>query len=276
VHPFYVVCNPATREWLALPQPSEAPGQYGAPMRENKWTRSAALGFDPAISSNFHVFQLLETEFGITDYKVEAVEIYSSETGRWIFSECGWGADECHLFDGSMTYLNSVLHFTVQGGAIAAVDTQGEAWRVNRVHLQFSECYGNGFTGHSQGRLLYMFYDDKGDFLSVYVLEDRGSEGWTFKHNISRADLFGPRKWTWGPYYKVVAFHPDAELIFFYDWQRNRLISYGMTHMDVHVSRPIGGEKCSICTTLGMECSNHLILPYIPLYSRTLVSPIVN
>jgi hypothetical protein len=116
----------------------------------------------------------------------------------------------------------------------------------------------------------------KGIFLSVYVLEDRGSEGWTFKHNISKADLFGPRKWTWGPYYKVVAFHPDAELIFFYDWQCNRLISYGVTHMDVHVSRPIGGEKCSICTTLGMECSNHLILPYIPLYSRTLVSPIVN
>ncbi|XP_066344354.1 uncharacterized protein [Miscanthus floridulus] len=174
---------------------------------------------------------LLETEFGITDYKVEAIEIYSSETGRWIFSECGWGADECHLFDGSMTYLNSVIHFTVQGGAIAAVDTQGEAWRVNRVPPQFSECYGNGFTGHSEGRLLYMFDDDKGDFLSVYVLEDRGSEEWTFKHNISKADLFGPRKWTWGPYYKVVAFHPDAELIFFYDWHRNRLISYGNTRI---------------------------------------------
>ena len=140
---------------------------------------------------------------------------------------------------------------------------------------QFSECYGNGFTSHSQGRLLYMFDDDKGDFLSVYVLEDRGSEEWTFKHNISKADLFGPRKWQWGPYYHVVAFHPKADLIF-YDGQRNRLISYGMTDMDVHVIGTIGGEECSICTTFEMECTDHLFLLYIPLYSRILVSPIVN
>jgi hypothetical protein len=283
VHPFYVVCNPATREWLALPQPSEAPGQDGDTMGENKWTRSAALGFDPAISLNFYVFQLLETEYQ-TDYKVTAVEIYSSETRRWILSECGWDAGECHFFDGNMTYkfsngsnmtyLNSVLHFTLLGGAVAAVDTKGEAWRVNR--LQFGECDGNGFSGHSQGRLLYMFDDEKGDFLSVYVLEDRGSEEWTFKHNISKADLFGPRKWQWGPYYHVVAFHPEADLIFFFDWQRNRLISYGMTNMDVHVIGTIGGEECSICTTLGMECTDHLFLPYIPLYSRILVSLTVN
>lgn len=247
-------------------------------MRENMWTRSAALGFDPAISLNFHVFQLLETEC-MTEYKVEAVEIYSSETGRWIFSECGWGAVDTHLFDGSMTYLNSVLPFTVQGGAVLAVDTKGESWRVNRVRPQFRKCYyGNGFIRHSQGRLFYMFDYDRGDSLSVYVLEDRGSEEWTFKHNISKADLFGPRKCPWGPYYDVVAFHPDADLIFFYDWKRNKLISYSMTHMDVHVISTIGGEKCSICTTLGLgtECSNKLILPYIPLYSRTLVSPIVN
>ena len=142
-------------------------------MGENKWTRSAALGFDLAISLNFYVFQLLETEYE-TDYKVKAVEIYSSETGRWSLSECGWDAGECHFFDSNMTYtfsngsnmtyINSVLHFTVQGGAVAAVDTKGEAWRVNRVRPQFSECYGNGFTSHSQGRLLYMFDDDKGDF----------------------------------------------------------------------------------------------------------------
>ena len=136
----------------------------------------------------------LETEYE-TDYKVKAVEIYSSETGRWSLSECGWDAGECHFFDSNMTYtfsngsnmtyINSVLHFTVQGGAVAAVDTKGEAWRVNRVRPQFHECHGSGFTGHSQGCLLSMFDDDKGDFLSVYVLEDRGGEEWTFKHNIS-------------------------------------------------------------------------------------------
>ncbi|CAD6270374.1 unnamed protein product [Miscanthus lutarioriparius] len=192
VHPFYVVCNPATREWVGLLCPNRA-----------------------------------------------------RPLGRMV-------------------------------GAVAAVETKGQAWRVNRVRPQFHECHGSGFTGHSQGCLLYMFDDDKGDFLSVYVLEDRGSEEWTFKHNISKAGLFGPRKWQWGPYYHVVAFHPEADLIFFYDWQRNRLISYGMTDMDVHVIGTIGGEECSICTTFEMECTDHLFSLYIPLYSRILVSPIVN
>lgn len=56
---FYVVCNPATGEWVALPQPSVEPGQDGKTR-----TNSAVLGFDPAVSSHFHVFQLVEEYYG--------------------------------------------------------------------------------------------------------------------------------------------------------------------------------------------------------------------
>ncbi|CAN6199467.1 unnamed protein product [Urochloa humidicola] len=49
--PFYIVCNPATREWVALPQPKYTGREEG--MRV--W--HAAVGFDPAISSHFYVFQ---------------------------------------------------------------------------------------------------------------------------------------------------------------------------------------------------------------------------
>nr|CAB3454674.1 unnamed protein product [Digitaria exilis] len=48
--PFYVVCNPATGDWVALPQPSVEPGRYGTTR-----TCSASLGFDPAVSSHFHL-----------------------------------------------------------------------------------------------------------------------------------------------------------------------------------------------------------------------------
>ncbi|CAN6205775.1 unnamed protein product [Urochloa humidicola] len=73
---FYVVCNPATEEWAALPQPSLAPGF------DNFYIKAcrAALGFDPSVSSHFHVFQLEEKE-RMYNHFVSAVEIYSSETG---------------------------------------------------------------------------------------------------------------------------------------------------------------------------------------------------
>ncbi|KAL6893680.1 hypothetical protein ACP4OV_007778 [Aristida adscensionis] len=45
----YVVCNPATEEWVALPVTSQR-GVF----------RNARLGFDPAISRHFHVFEFLE------------------------------------------------------------------------------------------------------------------------------------------------------------------------------------------------------------------------
>ncbi|XP_012703081.1 putative F-box protein At1g47300 [Setaria italica] len=86
--PFYVVCNPATGNWATLPQPSHAPGErgYDDELMANKNTCNAALGFDPAASSHFHVLQLVEKEDQYEDIVV-AMEIYSSETGIWVFKE---------------------------------------------------------------------------------------------------------------------------------------------------------------------------------------------
>ncbi|CAN6330731.1 unnamed protein product [Urochloa humidicola] len=61
-HPFYVVCNPTTGELVTLPQPSHAPGQKVDPLSYGIKTTSAALGFDPAVSSYFYVFQFVEEE----------------------------------------------------------------------------------------------------------------------------------------------------------------------------------------------------------------------
>ncbi|CAN6212011.1 unnamed protein product [Urochloa humidicola] len=49
--PFYVVCNPATREWVALPQP-----KYTDHCRGDIQVWYAAVGFDPAISSHLLAF----------------------------------------------------------------------------------------------------------------------------------------------------------------------------------------------------------------------------
>ena len=46
----------------------------------------ARLGFDPIVSSHFHVF-----EYGINDDDSLGVNIYPSKTGAWIFKESKWG-----------------------------------------------------------------------------------------------------------------------------------------------------------------------------------------
>ncbi|KAF8664498.1 hypothetical protein HU200_054675 [Digitaria exilis] len=108
--PFYVVCNPATREWVALPQPRYTPGQFSTII-----TWYATVGFDPAISSHFYVFQVVEEDYMITNY-LKAVEIYSSETGTWDLRE-------------SESYFNGFLHLPMEYNNIVSVGTKGQPWR---------------------------------------------------------------------------------------------------------------------------------------------------
>ncbi|KAL6905528.1 hypothetical protein ACP4OV_003129 [Aristida adscensionis] len=236
--PFYVVCNPATGEWITLPQPSHAPGQYDCfndELMGDISTCNAALGFDPAVSSHFHVFQLVQ-KVVCFDYDVVAVEIFSSETGSWVLKENGW--DE-HKFDrectltslGPLTFFNGFLHFCIHGDAVASVDTKGQTWRLSIV--QHREIYGYGFLGHSQGHLQYADLGNhlERDTVSIYVLEDDDSWEWTFKHNITMLDLFQPGMSDWF----IAAFHPHGNLIFFYDSSQERLMSYDLNRRDVHV-----------------------------------------
>lgn len=75
-----VVCNPATEKWLVLPRSDRESQVY-----------VSRLGFDPAVSSHFHVFSILRDVEG--EGYITGVEIYSSETGAWSHIENGWGND---------------------------------------------------------------------------------------------------------------------------------------------------------------------------------------
>ncbi|CAN6287442.1 unnamed protein product [Urochloa humidicola] len=72
----YLVCNPATESWVVLPDSG-----CGSQLR------ITCLGFDPAVSLHFHVFEFIENE----DEYVEGVQIYSSKTGAWSYKESEWG-----------------------------------------------------------------------------------------------------------------------------------------------------------------------------------------
>ena len=76
-----------TNKWLLLPDNLCSCGE-------------ARLGFDPTVSSHFHVFEYGKMREG----ESIGVSIYSSKSAAWIFKESEWG-------DGIIvsTYLRSVL-----------------------------------------------------------------------------------------------------------------------------------------------------------------------
>nr|CAB3454675.1 unnamed protein product [Digitaria exilis] len=248
---FYVVCNPATKEWVALPQPSLEPGF------DDFYTKTcrAALGFDPSVSSHFHVFQLEESE-RCYDHYVSAVEIYSSETGAWARKEKRW-----YRLTGHMAFFNGFLHLTTWENVLATVDVRGQTWRTIRV--PYNGGYGSGFVSHSQGRLVYMDVRTRRmGALVIYVLEDYDSEWWTLKHKVSQVVLFGlgelPPDLEWNP---TAGFHPTCHKVFFYDRPGRRLMSYDINEGRVRV-------VCTLGAVVWDEM--HPFFLYVPLYSGKL------
>ena len=98
-----------TKKWLLLPGSNHSCG-------------SACLGFDPTVSSHFHVF-----EYGINDDVSLGVNIYSSKTRAWIFKEFEWVEGIIVSTYGKGVFVNGFMHmleFTQ-----IDVDMKGKTWR---------------------------------------------------------------------------------------------------------------------------------------------------
>ncbi|CAN6284214.1 unnamed protein product [Urochloa humidicola] len=239
MRPFlYAVCNPATEKWVMLPVGSSG-------------FRTARLGFDPALSSHFHVIEYVEDE---GDY-ITGVDIYSSKTGSWSSMESKW-SDGAMLYNGlKSVFLNGIMHSLVLMNEIVAVDMEGKRWRT--IPTPPSEEFG--FISQANGCLLYFDEDDNHAYkLSVWILEDYGTDKWVLKHTVSTLFLFGGKKLQFDLDYKVIAVHPECNLIFFVFGWDHTLMAYEMDRREVHVIRNIGHDAWDP------------YLPYVPFFSESL------
>lgn len=251
----YLVCNPSTEEWVAFPDSGYNP----------EWQFFTHLGFDPAVSSHFHVFEFVMGDCGF----VEGVEIYSSETGLWNFMESEWDP-ETTVYDRTRTFFNGMLHLVEEGIAILSVDVEGEIWQsigAPRPELENVEdmfALVSCFIGQSQGKLCYLSaYDTVPWNLSIWVLEDYSKDEWTLKHKLTTEQLSEKinckcktdfdKAW----YYHVVAVHSECNLIY-YIAGGDTLMSYDMGHKQSCVIENLGPGN------------NSGYLPYVPLYSEIL------
>nr|CAB3472327.1 unnamed protein product [Digitaria exilis] len=110
----YIVVNPATEKWVDVP---------ASPSWFDKPPTIIRLGFDPAISSHFHVFAFdIESEDDYGDGIVLGVDIYSSKTRLWSYKPCG---SEIWMNNDSISrgvFLDGMLYMVALENVVVAVD----------------------------------------------------------------------------------------------------------------------------------------------------------
>ncbi|KAM3298250.1 hypothetical protein ACQJBY_039955 [Aegilops geniculata] len=252
----YVVCNPATEKWVVLPNSGKATDDVGI----------TCLGFDPARSSHFHVFELvLEHKYSESTY-VTGVAVYSSETGGWVCKEERWNRPTwlASWHSPAAVFLNGRLFFRAFDfevrNCVAAVDTKGETWMKFRVPGGQLDDFGmvNGFIQLSQGRLHYAnFQRDKDGVvirLAFYVLENYQGEEWILKHSIETSNIIGWTDFIHGGDIHLIAIHPECNFVFFTAGCDITSMCYNMDNRQVKVISYLAGAKPPF-------------LPYVPLYT---------
>ncbi|CAN6357159.1 unnamed protein product [Urochloa humidicola] len=261
----YLVCNPATRHWAAVPSSGWEPDYLYLPEDERPDPDDSDdesnccftyLVFDPAVSPHFQLVEFW-TEDAST---VEEVRTYSSEIGVWCKRTSQW-SDESVAFAAGGAFVNGMLHLSatsyvrrgIDHELIVAVDREGTNCRIMRGPEKDADV---AFVGQSQGRLHCMNQHRGNTGLSIWVLEEYDTEGWVLKHSVTFLQLFQRRSCRVHFDYSVIAIHPDRNLVFFFQRWDLKLKSYDMDSQEVCTLRTLGPD-------------HQHILPYFPYFAES-------
>ncbi|VAH99607.1 unnamed protein product [Triticum turgidum subsp. durum] len=249
----FVVCNPVTGRWVELPHSTRTP--------ENRFSCTAGLAFDPAVSSHFYVLHFEQIFLG--SY-ITAVNIYSSRTGAWSHSHRGMVEKVIlcsfskYVFVCGMMYtvgsLNDKHEYVLLG-----VDMEGKVWKTIRM----PNGPGIGAIGLSQGCLHYSVdsvvpIDDNNESpvseITLWCLKDHDSKELVLKHTANTNKLVSMT----GKKYRVVEIHPHCDTIFLVTCGGDTLVAYDMRH-----------QKVGCILNLEKDCIQKF-LPYVPLFQKPL------
>ena len=109
--------------------------------------------------------------------------------------------------------------------------------------------------------------------LSIWILEDYGTNNQTLKHTVSTWILFGRINirfgfMDWVAEYIVITVHPEWNMIFFAREQRT-IIAYDLDRRKVHVI-PALVIRYHRCRVVKEDMSRPYYLPYVPLILKSL------
>ncbi|XP_010939045.2 F-box protein At5g49610-like [Elaeis guineensis] len=181
------VCNPATREWVVVP---EANDRYGY--------QYLALGFDPCISNHYHV---LCFDF----HKILRFMMFSSQTNEWVVSEV---SDAKKYHEPQATFFNGIFHVTYGLNQVLGIDLEGKF--CHRIELPESD--GIECLRHSGGYLHYMLQSK--DEIKVWMLTDYRQEEWVLKHWINIGAMLQKHGIPETKNIRILEFDPDVDVFF--------------------------------------------------------------
>ncbi|CAM0147257.1 unnamed protein product [Urochloa decumbens] len=258
----YIVCNPATEQWVAVASSGFKPislldeGEDPGSDSDNEiGCTFTYLIFDPALSSHFQLVEFVSDDCMC----VVEVHAYSSETGVWRHGD--WTPGHGISFFAGAAFVNGMLHLSVTSFVrcqadqelIVAVDGEGKKCRIIHGPEKHADV---AFVGQSQGRLHCMNQHSDNAELSIWVLEDYDAQEWVLKHSVAFLQLFGWMSCRVHSDYSVIAIHPDRNLIFFLQHWGLELKPYDMDSQEV----------CTLCT-VGAGRKN--IVPYVPYFAES-------
>jgi F-box interacting protein len=250
----YAVWNPATEEWVAVPN-------AGRPSHDPVLEERTYLIFDPAVSPHFHLLYIWQKDF-LCEIEVRT---YSSETRVWSdrasqqrrWQDEGdwkqWVNNGGAILTSTGACVNGMVHLIIfnmlDEYLIAMFDREGKTCRVIRCPDNCASL----FVGQSQGCLhcvgLLVEREEsclKWAGLSIWVLKDYDTEEWVLKHRVSFLELFGQMSCLDGYNSNVLTIHPDRDLIFIHQNSNQKLISYDMDSKELHAFHTLGCDYVSL------------------------------
>jgi hypothetical protein len=221
-----IVCNPATKQWMAIPDT-----EPGLPVHRI----DPRLCFDPLWSQHFYVFKF---QCGPHMMATMEVEVFFSEDSTW--SGCLWGTEEA--FCNESLFVNGVLyvmHFC--DPKILALDAPNTSaqWLNHRI-IQLpgfatrTETYNccDGCLSQSSGILCYAKQELDGCAVRIWSLES--PDKWVVKHRVRMTDVFKrdmliTRELFWRFDYDILAFDMERELVILDDKKADKIISVSIS-----------------------------------------------
>lgn len=244
----YHVCNPATNQCLALPEP---PPDSNC---EHPYMSLSALAFDPCKSPHYKVVRFSSK---IPTY----VDIFSSRVRRWI--ECNVHAESgiptFSLFDmlyKDYVFMNGALHFMLQTDSLFCFHVEDVCGRTVKLPKK-KKLYVSKCIGKSEGHLFYSAYD--GSEMDIWMLQNFETGEWVLKHTIRKENIEKhPVAVIPNPYYKFflspLTFHTDLEVLFIQI--QGKILAY---HFD---SKRNDNERLKEVSTIEIHSYINLAVPY--------------
>ncbi|CAM0877080.1 unnamed protein product [Alopecurus aequalis] len=256
-----IVCNPATKEWMALPDIELGPPGCRTDVR---------LGFDPLWSQHFYVFKFRSISH-LTPHigTCTEVEVFFSKDSLWSGCLC----ETEHAYVGDSIFVNGVLYvkhlWYHKILALDAPDTSSQGLNHRIIQLpgytngRDTFYSSDGCFSQSSVSLCYAKQELDGCVVRIWSLE-RPDE-WVVKHRVSMTGVFGrdvlintDNYGCWSFDYDILAFDLEREIVILIETRADKIILLS-----------ISTRKSSQFPKLPEKFTKlHLSLPYVPYYGE--------